>query len=100
MFQLTVSPQKAPNKPAYVSIDFVKGIPVALNGKKYDSVTLINKLNKIAGANGIGRSDIVENRLVGMKSRGVYEAPAATVLLFAHKELEALTLDRDTLHYN
>ena len=99
MFQLTVSPQNAPNKPAYVSIDFVKGIPVAVNGKKLGPVALIDKLNKMAGANGIGRVDIVENRLVGIKSRGVYEAPAATLLYAAHRELESLALDRETLHY-
>jgi argininosuccinate synthase len=99
MFQLTVSPQNAPNKPTYVSIDFVQGIPVAVNGKKLGPVELVDKLNKIAGANGIGRVDIVENRLVGIKSRGVYEAPAATVLYAAHRELESLTLDRETLHY-
>jgi argininosuccinate synthase len=99
MFQMTVSPEKAPNRPTYISIDFKAGIPVALNGKKLDPVALIEKLNVIAGANGIGRVDIVENRLVGMKSRGVYEAPAATVLYAAHAALEALTVDRDTYHF-
>lgn len=99
MFQLTVSPEKAPSRPAYVSISFEKGIPVAVNGKKLDPVSLVQKLNQIAGANGIGRVDIVENRLVGMKSRGVYEAPAATVLYAAHHELECMTIDRDTMHY-
>jgi len=99
MFQMTVSPQKAPNKPTYVTIGFDKGIPVSVNGKKYGPVELVQLLNKIAGANGIGRIDIVENRLVGMKSRGVYEAPAATVLYAAHRELESLTLDKETLHY-
>lgn len=99
MFQMTVSPQKAPDRPSYVSIDFVKGIPVALNGKKVSPLVLFEKLNKIAGQNGVGRVDIVENRLVGMKSRGVYETPAGTLLYFALKELESLTLDRDSLHY-
>lgn len=99
MFQMTVSPMKAPNKPTYVTIAFEKGIPVSVNGKKLDPVTLITKLNQIAGANGIGRTDMIENRLVGMKSRGVYEAPAAAVLYAAHQELEMLALDRDTLHY-
>jgi argininosuccinate synthase len=99
MFQLTVSPEKAPNKPEYVTIDFVKGIPVKVNGKKLAEVELIETLNKIAGRNGVGRVDIVENRLVGMKSRGVYEAPAATVLLEAHKYIESITVDRETLHY-
>lgn len=99
MFQMTVSPKEAPNKPTYVKIDFVKGIPVAINGKTFKPVELIKKLNQVAGANAIGRIDIVENRLVGMKSRGVYEAPAATLLYFAHNELESLTVDRDTAHY-
>ena len=99
MFAMTVSPEKAPNKPAYVTLDFVKGIPVALNGKKLDPVVLMDRLNMIAGAHGIGRIDIVENRLVGMKSRGVYESPGVTVLFAAHRELETLTIDRDTLHY-
>ncbi|MFH1368375.1 MAG: argininosuccinate synthase [Elusimicrobiota bacterium] len=99
MFQMTVSPQKAPNRPVYVTLEFKKGIPVGLNGKKTGPVELFEKLNKIAGANGIGRADVVENRLVGMKSRGVYETPAGTVLHFAHSELESLTLDRETLHY-
>lgn len=99
MFQMTVSPKEAPNKPTYVKINFVKGIPIAINGKKFKPVELIKKLNKVAGENAIGRIDIVENRLVGMKSRGVYEAPGATVLYFAHNELETLTLDRDISHY-
>jgi argininosuccinate synthase len=99
MFQLTVSPEKAPNRPEYVSLEFKKGIPVKLNGKKVKPVELFEKLNVIAGRNGVGRVDLVENRLVGMKSRGVYETPAGTVLNFAHAELESLTLDRETLHY-
>ena len=99
MFQMTVSAKDAPNKATYVKIDFVKGIPVAINGKTFDPVSLVQKLNDVAGANGIGRIDIIENRLVGMKSRGVYEAPAATLLYFAHNELESMTIDRDTAHY-
>jgi argininosuccinate synthase len=99
MFRMTVCPEKAPNKPAYITIDFEKGAPVSVNGKKTKPVELITKLNEIAGANGIGRIDIVENRLVGMKSRGVYESPAATVLYAAHKELESIAIDRDTLHF-
>ena len=99
MFHMTVSPMKAPNKPTYLTIGFERGIPVSVNGKKMEPVALITKLNEIAGANGIGRTDMIENRLVGMKSRGVYEAPAAAVLYAAHQELETLALDRDTLHY-
>lgn len=99
MFQMTISPKDAPNKETFVKIDFLKGIPVAINGKSFEPVALIKKLNEVAGANGVGRIDIIENRLVGMKSRGVYEAPAATVLYFAHNELETMTLDRDTAHY-
>ncbi|MCR4662316.1 MAG: argininosuccinate synthase [Endomicrobiaceae bacterium] len=99
MFQMTVSAKDAPNKATYVKIDFVKGIPVAINGKPFDPVSLVQRLNDVAGANGIGRIDIIENRLVGMKSRGVYEAPAATLLYFAHNELESMTIDRDTAHY-
>lgn len=98
MFELTVSPEKAPNRPEFVEIDFVKGAPVAVNGKRLDPVSLVHILNKIAGRNGVGRVDLVENRLVGIKSRGVYESPAATVLYAAHQELESLVLDRDTWH--
>lgn len=99
MFQMTVSPLKAPDKALYLTIGFEKGNPVSVNGKKMAPVELVAKLNNIAGANGIGRTDMIENRLVGMKSRGVYEAPAAAVLYAAHQELESLALDRDTLHY-
>lgn len=99
MFILTVSPEKAPNRPEYVEIDFVKGVPVKVNGKKLDGVSLITKLNKIGGKNGIGRVDIVENRLVGIKSRGVYETPGGTILYAAHRALEEITVDRDVLHY-
>lgn len=95
----TVSPQDAPDKPAYVTLEFKEGIPVGLNGKKMDGVALIHRLNEIAGANGVGRLDLVENRLVGIKSREIYEAPAAVTLHFAHRELERLTLDKEVMHY-
>jgi len=98
MFVLTKDPIKAPNKPELLTIDFEKGIPVGVNGKKLDAVKLVETLNSIGGKHGIGRCDMVENRLVGMKSRGVYEAPGATLLYAAHRELESLVLDRDTLH--
>lgn len=98
-YQRTVSPKNAPDKPTYVSFEFRGGIPVAMNGKRMDGVSLLHQLNDVAGANGVGRLDLVENRLVGIKSREVYEAPAATVLHFAHRELERLTLDKDVSHY-
>jgi argininosuccinate synthase len=97
MFQMTVSPERAPARPQKIEIEF--GAPVSLNGKRLDSVRLISNLNKIGGKNGVGRIDIVENRLVGMKSRGVYECPAAVILYAAHRELESLALDRDTFHF-
>jgi len=95
----TVSPQDAPDQPAYVAIDFEAGVPVALDGQKLDGVDLVAKLNQIAGANGVGRVNMMENRLVGIKSRELYETPAATVLLAAHRDLESLTLDRETYHF-
>ncbi len=98
MFHLTVAPEKAPDRPRYVEIDFEAGIPVAVDGERLGPVELMKKLNKIAGENSVGRVDIVENRLVGIKSRGVYETPAGTVLIAAHRDLEAITLDRDTQH--
>jgi argininosuccinate synthase len=98
MYQLSVSPESAPEQPTMVEVHFEAGVPVGLNGKRMAAVPLVQDLNKIAGANGIGRADIVENRLVGMKSRGAYETPAGTVLYFAHKELESLVLDRETMH--
>jgi argininosuccinate synthase len=94
----TTSPENAPDKATYVTIEFKGGVPVAMNGKKMDGVSLIHKLNEIAGANGIGRLDLVENRLVGIKSREIYEAPAAVTLHFAHRELERLTLDKEVMH--
>ena len=93
------SPEQAPDKPTYITISFEKGVPVAVDGEKMDGVTMIEKLNKIGGENGVGLADIVENRLVGMKSRGVYENPAGSILYRAHEVLETLTLDRDTMHY-
>ncbi|MGE5315423.1 MAG: argininosuccinate synthase [Acidobacteriota bacterium] len=98
-YQRTTSPENAPDKPTYVTIEFKQGIPVALDGKKMAGVALIEKLNEIAGANGIGRMDMVENRLVGIKSREVYEAPAGVTLHYAHRELERLTLDKEVMHY-
>lgn len=96
---LITPPSKAPDKPTYVEINFEQGIPVKLDGAALDPVALIEKLNEIAGQNGVGIVDMVENRLVGMKSRGVYETPAGTVLFNAHREMELLTLDRVTLHF-
>jgi argininosuccinate synthase len=96
MLCMSVTPEKAPNKPEYVSIEFEQGIPVALNGKKLDGVTLIKQLNRIGGANGVGVVDLVENRVVGMKSRGVYETPGGSILYYAHQELEHVCLDRQT----
>ncbi len=97
--ELSVSPEQAPDTPTYVTIHFEKGIPTALNGEEMDGVTLIEKLNEIGGANGTGLLDIVENRLVGMKSRGVYETPAGTILYKAHNVLETITLDKETFHF-
>jgi argininosuccinate synthase len=99
MFKLTVSPEQASITPIYVSIEFERGIPISINEKRMSPINLITTLNTLAGSNGIGRIDIIENRLVGIKSRGVYEAPAATLLYFAHKELESISIDRDTLHF-
>lgn len=99
ILELGVSPEKAPDKATYITLSFEKGIPVALDGTKMDGVELIEKLNELGGANGIGIVDMVENRLVGMKSRGIYETPGGTILYKAHQALETLTLDRDTQHY-
>ena len=99
LFVLSNPVSKTPNKAEYVVIGFEKGVPVSLNGKKIDPVKLIEQLNKIGGKHGVGQADIVENRLVGIKSRGVYETPGGTILVEAHKALETLTLDRETLHY-
>ena len=97
--ELGVSPEQAPDKPTYVTISFEKGAPVALNGEKMKTADMIMKLNEIGGANGVGIIDMVENRLVGMKCRGVYETPGGTILYAAHKKLEEICLDRDTMHY-
>lgn len=99
MLLVTKAPEDAPDKAAYVTVDFEKGIPVAVDGKKMGAVELLKTLNEIGAANGIGITDIVENRLVGMKSRGVYENPGGAILFYAHRELEYLCLDRATLHY-
>lgn len=99
ILELGVSPEKAPDKATYVTIGFEQGVPVSLNGKKTGAIEMVTELNKIGGANGIGIIDIVENRLVGMKCRGVYETPGGTILYFAHKTLENLCLDKDTMHY-
>lgn len=96
---LTVPPEKAPDEPTYVELYFEQGIPRQLNGEEMDPVALLEKLNTLGGANGVGVVDMVENRLVGMKSRGVYETPGGTILFLAHRELELLTLDRNTLHF-
>ena len=97
--ELGVSPEQAPDTPTYVTIHFEKGIPTAVDGKEMDGVALIEYLNKIGGENGIGQLDIVENRLVGMKSRGVYETPAGTILYKAHNVLETITIDKDAFHF-
>jgi len=97
MYQLTVPPEKAPDKPVYVEVDFEFGNPVAIDGERLDPVRLLTRLNELGGANGIGRLDMVENRFVGMKSRGVYETPGGTILRAAHRDLETITLDREVM---
>ena len=97
--EMGVSPMQAPDKPTYVSIHFEKGIPTAIDGKKMGAVEIIETLNKIGGENGVGLADLVENRLVGMKSRGVYETPGGTILYEAHRLLETICLDKATMHY-
>jgi argininosuccinate synthase len=97
-FGMTVSPQDAPDKVEQVRIGFESGVPVSLNGEKKSPLGMVETMNKLAGRNGVGRIDIVENRFVGMKSRGVYEAPGMTALYAAHLALEQLTVDRDTIH--
>ena len=99
IFQMTVSAEKAPNKPVEVEIDYEAGNPVAVDGKKMTPAALLGHLNKLGGAYGIGRVDLVENRYVGMKSRGVYETPGGTILHAAHRGLESLTMDREVLHF-
>ena len=98
ILELGVTPEAAPDKATYITISFEKGIPVAIDGKKMNGVELVSKLNELGGANGVGIIDIVENRLVGMKSRGVYETPGGTILYAAHDMLETITVDRETIH--
>ena len=98
IFQRTVSPEKAPNKPSFVTINFKNGDPFAINGKKLSPSKLLEKLNLLAGKNGIGRVDLVENRFIGIKSRGVYETPGGTLLIHAHRAIESVTLDKETMH--
>ena len=97
MFTLTVSPENAPDKPTYIELEFAGGDPVAIDGQKMEPLQLFSALNKFGGANGIGRLDMVENRYVGMKSRGVYETPGGTILRMAHRDLETITLDREVM---
>jgi argininosuccinate synthase len=99
MFKLTVDPKDAPDTPAYVRVGFERGTPVSLDGKALDPVALIDQLNALGGAHGVGRVDLVENRLIGIKSRGVYETPGGTILVAALRALESLTLDRDAAHF-
>jgi len=99
MLEMGVSPMDAPDEPEYITVSFEKGIPTKVNGEALDSVDLIWKLNELGGKHGIGIADLVENRLVGMKSRGVYETPGGTILYHAHKVLETICLDRETMHY-
>ena len=98
IFQRTVSPEKAPNKPTFVSINFRNGDPMGVNGKKLTPAKLLEKLNQLAGINGVGRVDLVENRFLGIKSRGVYETPGGTLLIHAHRAIESVTLDKETMH--
>ena len=98
IFQRTVSPEKAPNKPSYVTIGFKKGDPISVNNKKLPPAKLLQKLNIIAGKNGVGRVDLVENRFIGIKSRGIYETPGGTLLMVAHRAIESVTLDKQTMH--
>jgi len=99
LYLMTTPPEEAPDKPTYVELTFEKGVPVAVDGQRLDPVALLTRLNELGGKNGVGIIDLVENRLVGMKSRGVYECPGGTILFTAHKELENLTLDRQTMHF-
>jgi len=99
MFQMTVAPEAAPDQPTYLELEFEQGVPVGINGTRYGPVDLMVRLNQVGGACGVGRTDMVENRLVGMKSRGVYETPGGTILHIAHRALETLCLDRETMHF-
>ena len=99
MFQMSTSPENAPDEPEYITIEFETGNPVSVNGEKLSPAKIVERLNAIGGVHGIGRVDLVENRLVGMKSHGVYETPGGTILLYAHREIESLVLDRETCHF-
>jgi argininosuccinate synthase len=99
MYVLSRSPEKAPDRPVYVEIEFESGDPVAVDGTRYSPAALLDHLNRLGGENGVGRIDIVENRYVGMKSRGVYETPGGTILHIAHRAVESLTLDREVMHF-
>ena len=98
IFQRTTSPEKAPNKSSYVTIGFKNGDPISVNSKKFSPGNLLQKLNVVAGKNGIGRVDLVENRFIGIKSRGIYETPGGTLLMTAHRAIESVTLDKETMH--
>ncbi|MBW1645979.1 MAG: argininosuccinate synthase [Deltaproteobacteria bacterium] len=98
MFVMSVAPEKAPDQPTYVELDFERGDPVAVNGERLSPAALLARLNELGGANGIGRVDMVENRFVGMKSRGVYETPGGTIILHAHRAVESITMDREVMH--
>ena len=98
IYQRTTSPEKAPNKASYISIGFKNSDPITVNGKKLSPQNLLQKLNMVAGKNGIGRVDLVENRFIGIKSRGIYETPGGTLLMFAHRVIESVTLDKETMH--
>jgi argininosuccinate synthase len=98
MFVLSRSPEKSPDKPTVVEIEFERGNPVAVNGKRMSPAALLTEMNRVGGENGIGRVDIVENRYVGMKSRGVYETPGGTILYAAHRAVESITMDREVMH--
>ena len=98
MFKLSVSPEDAPNKPEYVELEFVQGDCVAVNGKRLSPAGVLNVLNRLGGKHGVGRVDLVENRFVGMKSRGVYETPGGTILMHGHRQIESLTMDREVMH--
>jgi argininosuccinate synthase len=99
VYAITVAPSEAPDEPAYVEIAFERGVPVAVNKQALGSADLVSVLNRLGGMHGVGRADMVENRLVGIKSRGVYETPGGTILATAHRDLETITLDRDTQHH-
>tara|TARA_Y100000741_G_scaffold192404_1_gene146461 strand:- start:825 stop:1781 length:957 start_codon:yes stop_codon:yes gene_type:complete len=98
IFDRTVSPERSPNKSTFISINFKNGDPIKINGKKLQPAKLLEKLNQIAGKNGVGRVDLVENRFLGIKSRGVYETPGGTILIHAHRAIESVTLDKETMH--